>query len=445
MKLTFLFLLSVVTLTAQNITGTVLDRDTNLPLEDVNIYSKTIGQGTVTNEKGEFELQIPKAKETALISFSSVGYETKTYTREQIKSLNYIIFLSKINEALEEIVLYSELELQEALPYKKVASLEEGVHHFGATMLGHKIYVVGGDKTIKDDVKKRALQESESIGELFKNVSKPELIWKHYSDKLQIYDVDKDTVVVPELNFRKRAYHNVVAVDNKVYVLGGKSLSKSQATEYLENKIEVFDLDSHALQLDDTYPHQAINFTSVAYQDNIIVMGGSNKRKSNGDKIYSDKSFLFNITSGYWYALNNMTTAKEVRGVLVKNKIYLIGGFNGDMLKEIESYNLETGTWKAEGDLFYGMGNASVTANNDTIYIFNARKLLTYNVETKVLNEYDIRLDLSATSLFYANNVLYIVGGSTEVYYQTMPSSDIYSIDLRELPRTKILHSKTVE
>ncbi|MFB9054950.1 carboxypeptidase-like regulatory domain-containing protein [Formosa undariae] len=444
MRLAFLLFFSVFTITAQNIKGTVLDRDTNMPLEDVNIYSENTSKGTVTNDKGVFVLEITKELEADFISFSSVGYATKNYTIEEIKSLNYIVFLSKINEELNEVVLYSELELQEALPFKKIGSLKESVHHFGATLIGDKIYVIGGDKTIKDDVKKRALQQSESIAELFKNVSKPELIWKHYSDKLQVYDIEKDTVVVSDLNFRKRAYHNVVAVDNQLYVLGGKSLSKSQNTEYLENKIEVLDIETNVLELDDAYPHQAINFTSVAYQDNIIVMGGSNKQKANGDKIYSAKSYIYNITSGYWYALKDMTKPKEVRGVLVNNKIFLIGGFNGDVLKAIESYNLETATWKAEGDLFYGMENPSLTVYNDIIYIFNDGKLLTYNIEAKVLNEYDIRLKLKAASLFYANDKLYIVGGHTEVYYQTTPSSDIYSIDLREFPKTRILQSKTM-
>ncbi|CDF80399.1 Kelch repeat type 1-containing protein [Formosa agariphila KMM 3901] len=442
MRFAFVLFFLVVTLTAQNIKGTVLDRDTNMPLEHVNVYYKTSAKGTSTNNNGKFELQIIKASETDFISFSSVGYATENYTLKQLKSLNYIVFLSKINEELDEVVVYSELDLQDALQFKKIGTLKESIHHFGATLVDDKIYVIGGDKTIKDDVKKRALQESESIGELFKNVSKPELIWKHYSDKLQVYDTENDTVIVSDLNFRKRAYHNVVAIDNKVYVLGGKSLSNSQNTEYLENKIEVFDLETNVLEVDNTYPHQAINFTSVAYQNNIIVMGGSNKQNSNGDKMYSNKSFIYNITSGYWYALKNMTTPKEVQGVLVKNKIFLIGGFNGGILKAIESYNLETGIWNAEGNLFYGIENPSLTVSNNIIYMFNNGRFLTYNVDTKVLNEYDIRLNLKAASLFCIYGVLYIVGGSTEVYYQTTPSPNIYAVDLSEFSKTRILQSK---
>ncbi|MDW5290399.1 kelch repeat-containing protein [Formosa sp. PL04] len=445
MRLAFLLFLFVFSLTAQNITGTILDRETNTPLEDVNVYIKSAEKGTVSNGKGAFVLQLQKQLNlTDIITFSSVGYATANYSFEQIKSLNFIIFLMKKSEQLDEITLLSEQEFNPKLNYKKLANLEESIHHFGSALVGHKIYIIGGDKTVIEETEKKAFNESQSFDEMLK-LFNAKLTWEHYSDKLQVYDIDKDTVEISDLAFGERAYHNIVSVDDKLYVLGGKSLSVNQKIEYLEHKIEVLDLATNTLEFDETYPHQALNFASVAYQDNLIVMGGSTKLKVNRDKVYSDKSYIYNITSGYWYELANMTMPKEVNAVIVENKIYLIGGYNNKALKDIEYYNLKTGTWHTEGNLFYGIDNPALTQHDDVIYVYHNGKLLTFNVDTKVLNEYKIGLNLSDAALFYANNTLYIVGGSTELYYGISLSSGIYSIDLKEFNRTRILQTKTLK
>mgnify|MGYP000867150210 CR=1 FL=1 len=226
--------------------------------------------------------------------------------------------------------------------------------------------------------------------------------------------------------------------NNKLYVFGGKTLSTNRKREYLDDKIEVFDLKTQQIIIDNTNSHQAINFAAFAYQDNIIVMGGSIKLKNNGEKIYSDKSHLYNITSGYWYELPKMTKAKEVNGIIIKSKTYLIGGFNNYPLTEIESYDLITEKWEKEGDLFYGIENPALTYHNDTIYIFNEDKIMTYNIKTRILNEYKIDLNIKNAQIHYYKNNLYIVGGIIEDYYSKTPSSGLYSINLNEFYKTKI-------
>ena len=444
MKLAFILFFTVFTVSGQNIVGKVLDRETNLPLEDVNIYLEDTDTGTVSNTDGEFILKFQKQpKETDFVSFSIVGYRTNNYTIAQIKALNFIIFLSKKNEQLDEVVVRSEFELQDELSYKKLSPLKEGVHHFGATLVDGKIYVIGGDKTIIEETEKKALEQAQTFDEMLKML-KAKLTWEHYGDKLQVYDINKDEVTVSDVVFEKRAYHNVVNIDHKLYVLGGKSLSLNQEVEYLVSKIEVFDLDTNTLKIDETNPHAVINFSAISYHDNIIVMGGSIRLKANRGKVHTDNSFIYNTTSGYWYELNKMTKLKEVSAVRVENKIYVIGGFYKKNLKEIESYSLETGTWQAEGNLFYGIERPALTHHDGTIYIYNNGKLLTFNVESKVLNEYKIGIELRYSEIFYADNKLYIVGGLKEYNYKSSPSKGVFSIDLKAFSRTKILRSKTL-
>lgn len=92
--------------------------------------------------------------------------------------------------------------------------------------------------------------------------------------------------------------------------------------------------------------------------------------------------------------------------------------------------------------LFYGIENPALASNDNIIYIFNDDKIMTYNIETKILHEYRIDLNLKNSQIFCYGNNLYILGGSIESDYKKSPSSKLYSIDLNEFSVTKSIHSK---
>lgn len=123
-------------------------------------------------------------------------------------------------------------------------------------------------------------------------------------------------------------------------------VNKISSWEYLQDQIEVLDLEKQTIKTDHTNPHQAADFASFTYKDNIIVMGGSVKSTESGVKDFTDKVHLYNISSGYWYELAHMPIAKETTGALVDDKIYLIGGNNGKPISQIESFDLATEKWQ---------------------------------------------------------------------------------------------------
>ena len=206
--------------------------------------------------------------------------------------------------------------------------------------------------------------------------------WESYKGDLLAYDINSDTWTTSNLKFRKRAYNTINFHNNKIYVLGGKRLSTNRKLEYLDDKIEILDLKTQTIKIDDTNPHQAVNSASFIYNNSIIVMGGSIKLKNDGNKTYTNKSHIYNLDSGYWYQLKDMPKAKEVNGILIKNKIYLFGGYNINPLKEIETYNITSGKWKNEGELFYGIEKSALTFHDNNIYIFDDGKISIYNIET---------------------------------------------------------------
>ena len=71
------------------IQGTVLDSMTNEPIGFVNIGILENANGTVSSEQGTFELKLQKGDST--IRFSSIGYESKTFSTEDFKKLNKVL------------------------------------------------------------------------------------------------------------------------------------------------------------------------------------------------------------------------------------------------------------------------------------------------------------------------------------------------------------------
>lgn len=448
-KLTLILFFSIFTSFSQKINGKVLEEETNTPIEYVNVYLKKNKEGSFTNKKGEFYLKLnSKLKPTDTIHFSFIGYNTKHIIFSEFEQLNFIVRLSKKTEQLNEVTVSYQNELKNQIPFKRLSSLKKGVYNFGSELIESKIYVTGGDETFIEDTARKIFSEVGDTPEsTFKDfliklkTRRGNLAWENYSNKLQVYDIAKKSWTLSNLEFRKRAYHQSVYINGKLYVFGGKSLSKNKKYEYLDNKIEILDLQKGEIIIDETNPHQAINFAAFSYQDNIIIMGGSTKLKKNGEKIYSDASHIYNISSGYWYELPKMVKQKEVNGIIVKNKIYLIGGFNKTSLTEIESYDLKNGQWKKEGNLFSGMENPALAYSDNYIYIFSSGLMLTYNIKTKILNEYKIALHTKNSQMHYYEGNLYILGGYYEDEFTKSTSSKMSVIDLSDFYKTKITKS----
>ena len=422
--------------TAQN-KGLVLEKKLNKPLAGVNIVSADGRVVSITNGKGEFNLRNLSVKNgNDTLYFSHIGYAPGKISLSQLKEMDYLVLLTEDDQQLHEVTVVSEKQpLQQGIRYKQLKSLKEGLYSVGSVLIGGKICVIGGDASFGEDQTLKALDE---YGDDVLSHLKPSFSWQEFSGNLYIYDIQTNSWTTSSLKFDKRAYHGMQYFKGKIYVFGGKVLSGDGRSEYLDDKIEVYDIKHNSILVDHTNPHQAINFASFVYDDNLIVMGGSTKLKANGEKEYSNKVHICNLKTGYWYELDNMPVGKETKGVLIGYTIYLTGGFHSKPLKEIETYNVVTGEWNIESrELFYEVERPGVTCNGNMMYIFEDGKIQTYNIETKELNVYLIDLALKYSELFYANNKLYILGGFNQDDFSIEPSSNLYSIDLNEFKRTE--------
>ena len=254
-----------------------------------------------------------------------------------------------------------------------------------------------------------------------------------------------------KLPLRKRAYHNIHYYDNSIYIIGGKEIKVTNRVdgtistwEYIQDKIEVINLNDHTIQVDNTNPHQAANFASFTYKDNIILMGGYLRTARNGVKDFTSKIHLYNITSGYWYEFGNLPTPRETTGILIGDQIYIIGGNDGNPIAKIQSFDLDTKIWQTEAELFSALERPAITNHENMIYFFEDHKMYTYNIKTKQLKEYEIELGLKYAAMYYYKNRLYILGGLTENEYSKASSSKVFTIDINEFENTTPTRTKNL-
>lgn len=445
-KIILIVMLSPLFSIAQNIKGIVIAQKSRLPIADVNVAVKKFNVSSVTDKKGEFNISISTGlQENDTLYFSHIGYLTKKVLFSELKKNNFLIPIDQNIEYLDGITLSPNKKLKSKLAFTKLTPLKYALSSFGSILKDNKIYIIGGDASFKTDAWKKVHSENPNpTMEDYLRELRFQFSGQSYKGDLLVYDIKTDLWETSNLKFRKRANHNLNYYDNTIYIIGGKRTSKNGKFEFLDNTIEVFNTEEQSIVIDNTNPHQAADFSSFTYNDTIIVLGGSIKMNDNGSKVYSNKVHSYNISSGYWYQLADMPIAKETNGVLIKNKIYLIGGFNTKSLSAIESFDLITEKWQTEGELFHGVDKAAIACDENTIYFFENERIFTYTIETKELKEYLINLPMKASKLHLSDNKLYLLGGYIENDYSKYPSPNFFSIDITEFENTNPSRHKTL-
>lgn len=136
----FFFCLTGFELVAQVVSGTIKDKTTLEPLSYVNVGVVGKNIGTVTDEKGNFRLNIPEANNQDLLKISMVGYDDISSSvgnlRKEIAA-NSIILMQQSNTQLKEVVV-SNKKLKEKILGNKTESQGTTVS-FSSNKLGNEI------------------------------------------------------------------------------------------------------------------------------------------------------------------------------------------------------------------------------------------------------------------------------------------------------------------
>jgi len=440
---TLTLILICFSLRGQVVKGKVIEAKSNKPLEGVNIYLQNNNIGTISDKDGLFNIDLGdmSLNQDTLI-FSMMGYSiTKRSVLELLKKSNDILLFPKTNE-LEGVDVYDKLILNRSLKYNKIATLQYSVFSFGSCILNDKLYITGGDASVYDDAFRKSILRAtaQNMVPTFEDILQNranDLSVRSYRGKLQIFDFLKNDWIDNDIELQKRAYHQVVAHDNKLYIVGGKRLSRNKRFEYLVRDIEVLLCDTMEVIVDRTNPHEAVNFTAVVYKDNMILLGGSSGIKGSGEKTYNEKVHLFDFNKGMWYELFSMPVPQELNGAMSGNRFYFIVHDESLDSRQIQSIDFTDGSWRKEFTLPENLSRHSLTAHNGNIYLYEPGKIFVYQPQNKIIRQYLVNLSVIDSKIHYYKDSLILIGGYIDDDHTKEPVGGIYQIDLKQLSRTE--------
>lgn len=137
---------------AQSINGTIVSQQTNLPLENTNIFALSSKTGTITDENGMFSLKLlSKFKGEEILEFSHIGYLTAQFSLSYLAKQNYKVFLEEEVQNLSGVVITANHKLNLKLPYHNLTPIKHAVFSFGSFIKDGKIYIIGGDASYEAD------------------------------------------------------------------------------------------------------------------------------------------------------------------------------------------------------------------------------------------------------------------------------------------------------
>ena len=119
------------------IEGTVIEEDTNIPLEYATVVIKTgndIVTGSITDTKGKFKIEVPEG--TYIISVEYISYRTKTFPAQTLsKNTNLgTISLALDVDTLDEVMVVAERTTVEIKLDKKVYNIGKDLTTAGGTV-----------------------------------------------------------------------------------------------------------------------------------------------------------------------------------------------------------------------------------------------------------------------------------------------------------------------
>ncbi|WP_131430852.1 Kelch repeat-containing protein [Chryseobacterium formosense] len=204
-----------------------------------------------------------------------------------------------------------------------------------------------------------------------------------------------------------KRFANSETYNNKIYIFNG----------WGNSHLEIVDLETHKVTKGAVNRAYTGNAGSAIHNGKIYVFGGSGLNNA-ATTVFSDRFQYYDIASDTWNPLPNMPTARETRGKIVNDKLYVIGGFNGTSSRLVNVFDLNKNEWTEQYTMPAAISGHSLAVSGNKIFIaggYNNQNFLAYfDTETNTLHRLSSNMipRRHAAAEIY-NNKLYIMGGST--------------------------------
>lgn len=245
---------------------------------------------------------------------------------------------------------------------------------------------------------------------------------------IEKYNITDNSWSVLNSTLLPKRFANSETYNNKIYIFNG----------WGNSHLEILDLATNTITKGAVNRSYTGNAGSAIYNGKIYVFGGSGLNGA-AKTVFSNKFQYYDIASNTWNPLPNMPTARETKGKIVNDKLYVIGGFNGTPSRLINVYDLNTNLWVDQYTMPAAISGHSLAVSGDKIFIvggFNNQSFLAYfDTTTNKLHQLSSNMiprRHSAAEVY--NNKLYVIGGSTT----SLTSSAIKSIQVADISESAL-------
>jgi hypothetical protein len=236
-----------------------------------------------------------------------------------------------------------------------------------------------------------------------------------------------------------RRWHSAVIRGGRIYIFGGTKSDGGPAKE-----VEIFDLDTGEITLGAPMPTPRVRAMAALIGDRVYLVGGATGRELVEGRL-EDKNLLrtgvvevYDIPNNQWSAGPAMPTARECAVVVASDKIFAIGGWNGQQaLTTFELFDPISGRWQKLPDMPFPTSAHSAVSCGRFIFCFGDYTQLDrvsgYDRATGKWKELRTNYQPSRhNAAFLIDNTVYIVGGNKNA----LEFIDfIQALDVKELVR----------
>lgn len=248
-----------------------------------------------------------------------------------------------------------------------------------------------------------------------------------YNGLIEKYDVDNNRWSLFDSILTPTQFPSAAVIGNDLYVFNGDRSNRT-----LNDRMEVINLSTGEINVSVNNPEPAHAAGAAVWDGSIYSFGGL---ISNSKPVYSDHLHRFDPTTQKWMQLSSMPEAKEVKGVVVDGKLYVVGGYSGKVSNRIDVYDIKSDKWSKLLEMPFGISANTVVAHGLKIYtVFdytNQSLIGCYDIASNsftVLKQKDMVSRRHAGARIF-HNKLYIVGGNTS----SAQNSCLASLQVAEL------------
>jgi len=248
---------------------------------------------------------------------------------------------------------------------------------------------------------------------------------------IEKYSIKDNRWTVINSTLVPKRFGNSETYGNKVYIFNG----------WGNSHLEIIDLETHKKTKGAVNHSYTGNAGSAIYNGKIYTFGGSGLNNA-ATTVFSDRFQYYDIATNTWHPLPKMPNAREARGKIVNDKLYVIGGFNGTSSRLVNVFDLKKNLWTEQYTMSTEISGHSLAVFGTKIFIVggtnNQNFLAYFDTETNKLYKLSSNMipRRHAAAEIY-NNKLYIMGGSTA----SSTKSSIKSVQVADISE-EILSAK---